>query len=368
MALSPTVRDLVQWMHAWAPPELAEDYDNPGLIAGNPGQEVRSVLVSLDATPPVVEEARDKNCQLVISHHPILFRGLKKLSGSDYVSRALRLAIRHDIGLLAAHTNLDHVHTGVNFRLAETLGLQNPHILRPVEHKLYQLTWYVPEAFLQTTLNAVHKAGAGKVGTYSHCSFSQTGTGRFRPTEGANPFIGTLDQDEEVAEYRAEVVVPAPLLSGVIRQLKEAHPYETLAYFVQETVNEWGDVGSGMMGNRPEPISETDFIREVKNRLGCGSIRHSKLLGKPIQKVAICGGAGSFLIRDAIRAGAQVLVTGDLKYHEYFDAEDQILLVDAGHFETEQFTSHLIQEKLSRDFPNIAVLLSETRTNPVFYA
>lgn len=362
------LQEITRNLELWAPPALAESYDNPGLICGEPETEITSVLVSLDATPAVVEEAIDRRCQLVVSHHPILFRPVKKLSGNDYVTRALKLAIRHSVGLYAIHTNLDHVHTGVNARLSEVLGIQNPQILRPSKGRLQNLTYFVPHAYEEATLAAAFSAGAGEIGNYSNCSFSASGTGRFRPGPGSNPQTGQIGIDEFVEEKRVELIVPENRSAGVIRAISQAHPYETLAYFLHNLENSWQDNGAGMIGDLAIPMEADAFLEMVRRKLAAGGLRHSRILPGPISRVAVCGGAGSFLIPDAIRAGAQVLVTADLKYHEYFDADDRIVLVDAGHFETEQFTSALIQDKLSADFPNIAVLLSETRTNPVFYA
>jgi dinuclear metal center YbgI/SA1388 family protein len=360
--------ELLSFFEQWAPTRLAEDYDNVGLLAGRPDQEITRVMVSLDATEEVVLEAHRNGCQLLISHHPILFKGIKRLNGQNYVARSLETAIRNQVGLMAVHTNLDHVQTGVNARLASELELESPRILRPVHNKLQMLSFFVPMDHAKTVIEAVHAAGAGDIGNYSHCSFSTQGLGRFMPESGSDPYMGKKGQLEEVQEYKVEVILPDTITSRVLNALFKAHPYEQVAYFIHHIENPWQEVGAGMVGNLKTPMEFPEFLKMVKSKLGTPVLRHTRPTGKKIERVAICGGAGFFLLGDAIAAGADILLTSDIKYHEFFDAEDKIILIDAGHFETEQFTSAWIKEKISAQFPNIAVLLSETRTNPVLYA
>jgi dinuclear metal center YbgI/SA1388 family protein len=360
--------DILSFFEQWAPFGLAEDYDNVGLLAGKTDREITRVMVSLDATEEVVREAHRKECQLLISHHPILFKGIKRLNGQNYVARSLEAAIRLDIGLLAVHTNLDHVHTGVNARLARELNLESPQILRPIRDKLQKLSFFVPESYAQPVLDAVHAAGAGSIGNYSHCSFSSAGTGRFKPEDGSNPFLGKKGILEEAAELKVDVILPNTITAKVLNALFKAHPYEEVAYFIYPIQNTWNEVGAGMIGQLKEPMELSDFLNAVKTKLGTPVLKHTRPIGRKIRTVAVCGGSGFFLLSDAIRAGADAFLTSDVKYHEFFDAEDKIVLIDAGHYETEQFTSDWIKEKISAQFPNIAVLLSETRTNPVLYA
>jgi dinuclear metal center YbgI/SA1388 family protein len=362
------IKNILRFFENWAPFSLAEDYDNVGLLVGKHEKEVTRVLVSLDATEEVVKEAREKGCQLLISHHPILFKGIKRLNGQNYVARSIETAIRDDIGLLAVHTNLDHIQTGVNHKLGQVLGLRNLRVLRPLKNKLQKITVFVPAEQKEPLMQAMHQAGAGNIGNYSQCSFSTQGEGRFLPNDQANPVIGESGKAEKVEETRIEMILPAHSAGQVVQAMKKAHPYEEVAYFLSALENEWQEVGAGMLGELENPMPAAEYLQHIKTQLRVPVIRHTKGNGKPISRVAICGGSGFFLLQDAIAKGADLFLTADIKYHEFFDAESKILLADAGHFETEQFTSEWIMEKLSAQFPNIAVLLSETTTNPVSYA
>lgn len=362
------IADILSYFDAWAPPSLAEDYDNVGLLVGKKDAPVSKVLISLDATEEVVAEAESLGCELIVSHHPILFRGLKRLNGQNYVARTVESAIRKNIGLLAVHTNLDAVHTGVNRKMAERLNLGNLQILRKAKSKLLQLTFFVPSENRAAVLKAVHEAGAGQIGHYSQCGFFSEGTGQFFPDAEANPKLGIRGRLETVQESRVEVILPVHLKGKVLQALQEHHPYEEVPYFFHLLENEWQDAGAGMLGELPDALEKEDFIRLVKQKFGLQMVRFTKTTGREIRKVALCGGSGFFLLGDALSAGADAFLTADIKYHEFFDAEGRLLLMDLGHFESEQFTSELIFEKMSIDFPNIAVLLSKTKTNPVFYA
>jgi len=362
------LKEILSFFDQWAPNQLAEEYDNVGLLVGKPDQEINRILVSLDATENVVEEAISRNCDLIISHHPILFKGIKKLNGQNYVARCVEKAIKNGISLLAVHTNLDNVQTGVNHRIAMKLGLEKPRILRPMKNQLQILTFFVPEVQKESVLVALHNAGAGNIGNYSHCSFSSQGQGRFLPQPGSNPFSGTIGKPEEADEIRIEMILPKYKASTVISALKASHPYEEVAYFISNLENVWQDSGAGMVGDLPEEIAFDDFIQRVKKEFSLSMIKFTRPIKEKVKRIALCGGSGFFLLPDAKASGADVYLTADIKYHEFFDAEDQIVLMDIGHFESEQFTSSLIIEKLSIQFPSIAVLLSEMKTNPVFYA
>ncbi len=362
------IRELLSFFNQWAPFQLAEDYDNVGLLVGKPETEINGVLVSLDATEDVVDEAIARNCNVVVSHHPILFKGLKKLNGQNYVARCVEKAIRNGVSLVALHTNLDHIQTGVNHQIAQRLGLFETRVLRPIKNQLMKLEYFIPHSHHEAVLASVHAAGAGNIGHYSECSFSTVGKGRFTPNEGANPFSGKVGQPEETEELKVEIIFPKLIFSTVMSALKEAHPYEEVAYMASNVENSWQDAGAGMIGKLPQPMSQNDWLAFLKRQLSVSVVKYTRPLTDQIETVAVCGGSGFFLLGDAKAAGADVFVTADVKYHEFFDAEDQIQLMDVGHFESEQFTSSLIIEKLSIQFPNIAVLLSETKTNPVFYA
>lgn len=363
-----SINEIADFLEDWAPLKLAEDYDNVGLLVGKSSALISKILVSLDVTEDVIEEAISTGCQLVVSHHPVLFQGIKRLNGQNYVARTIEKAIRAGISIYAIHTNLDNVSSGVNKKMADVLGLVNTKILRPVPQKLLNLSWFTPIKNSQFVQDEVHKAGAGNIGNYSDCSFSTQGIGQFRPNEQANPHIGEIGKTEKVSEIKSEVVLPEYLKNKVLNALFKAHPYEVVAYSITRLENEWQDVGSGMVGELPEGKPWNQFVLDLKNSFGIQVFNHTKPMKEVIKKVALCGGSGFFLLPDSIRAGADVFITSDIKYHQFFDAEGRITLVDMGHYESEKFTSNLLMDKLSNHFPNIAVILSQTRTNPVFYA
>ncbi|WP_128544502.1 Nif3-like dinuclear metal center hexameric protein [Larkinella soli] len=361
------IHDITEYLDRWAPPAYQESYDNAGLIVGDPNAEVTGVLVTLDATEAVVEEAARKGCNLIVAHHPIVFRGLKKLNGRNYVERAVIRAVKTDVAIYAAHTNLDNVVGGVNFKIAEKLGLTGVRILAPKSGVLSKLVVFVPHDHTARMLNALYETGAGQIGAYEHCSFRVGGTGTFRPLEGASPAVGQVGQDETVSEERVEVIFPAHLEKRMVTAMRRAHPYEVPAYDLYALLNENQEVGSGAVGELPEALPEPDFLAFLKERMGLKTFRFTPLLGKTVRRVAVCGGAGGFLLNDAVRAGAQVFITADYKYHEFFDADGRILIADIGHYESEVFTKDLIQQHLLKKFTTFAVILSEIVTNPVNY-
>ena len=363
----PLIRDLTHCLDAWAPPAYQESYDNAGLIVGDTNVPVTGVLVSLDATEAIVDEAIAKGCNVVVAHHPIVFKGLKKLNGKNYVERTVIKAIKNDIAIFAAHTNLDSVAGGVNYHIAGRLGLRNVQILAPKANILSKLVVYLPDADVPGVLAAIYEAGAGRIANYDHCSFRVGGTGTFRPLDGAAPVVGQVDKDETVAEQRLEVILPAYLEKAVVRAVKQAHSYEVPAYDLYALNNANQTVGAGAVGDLPEAIDEHTWLTYLKQQMNVTVIRHTALSGKPVKRVAICGGAGSFLLPDAIRAGADVFVTADYKYHEFFDAEGQTIICDIGHYESEVFTKDLIAQHLRQKFTTFAEILAETDTNPVFY-
>lgn len=361
------VSDVTRCLELVAPRAYQESYDNSGLLTGHPDQEVTAILVALDCTEAVVEEAIKRKCNLIIAHHPIIFRGLKKLTGSNYVERTILKAIKNDIAIYAIHTNLDNVHTGVNRKMAEKIGLKNLSILSPKNTTLSKLVTFIPKVNTDEVLAALYRVGAGQIGNYKNCSFSVHGTGTFMPTEKANPHIGKALQQEYVDEVRAEVIFPTHLETKLVQALKKAHPYEEAAYYLTSLTNENQEVGSGMLGELENPLSASEFLSHLKNRMELSVIRHTELLNNPVKKVALCGGAGSFLLPAAIRAGAQIFVTSDFKYHEFFDTDNQIVIADIGHYESEVFTKELLTDILKENFPTFAVNFSGTITNPVRY-
>lgn len=362
------IADLIRYLDQLAPPALAESYDNVGLLVGEPHTEITGVLINLDVTEAVIGEAATKGCNVLVTHHPIWFTPRSRLNGEDYVSRCILAAIRQGVALVAVHTNLDNVMEGVNRRISEKLGLTGCRILQPKTGTLRKLVTYVPLADTQKVLESLWAAGAGKIGDYDQASFSHSGTGSFRPLEGANPAIGAVGNPEKVEENRLELVFPAYLKSAVIQALISSHPYEEVAYQVIETQNSVAEIGSGMIGKLPSPLPPAEFLALVRDTFGCGGIRYTEAPGlQLIENVAVCGGAGSFLIGPARRAGAHALVTADVTYHKFFDPEGRFMLLDIGHWESEQFTSGLLAEVISQKFPTFAVRLSEMKTNPVKY-
>lgn len=361
------VKDITQYLESLAPRSYQESYDNSGLLTGEPSQEVTGILVTLDCTEDVVQEAIDRGMNMIVAHHPIIFKGLKKLTGSNYVERTVIKAIRHNIALYAIHTNLDNVHTGVNKKIAEKIGLKNLEILVPKKDTLLKLVTFIPHAQAETVLKALHEAGAGQIGDYKNCSFSVEGTGTFMPTGDADPKIGSIDKQESVKEIRAEVLFPAHLEAPILGALRKVHPYEEVAYYVSRLENENQEVGSGMVGELEAPAEPIEFLKRLKSSMNLNTVRHTRLPDKKVRKVAICGGAGSFLLPHAIRSGADFLVTADFKYHEFFDADGKITVADIGHYESEVFTKELIIELLKEKFPTFAVNFSTTDTNPIRY-
>ena len=361
------IKKVIQALEKLAPSALAESYDNVGLLVGDPNWECKGILINLDCTEAVVDEAIEQGLNLIVVHHPIWFSGRKRLNGEDYVSRVIIKAVKHDIGIYAIHTNLDNVRVGVNDMICEKLGLEGRRILAPKSQTLQKLVTYVPEKDAEAVLLAIFEAGAGKIGDYDQSAFTQSGTGSFRPLKGSNPTIGQQGEREFVNETRIEAVFPFYAKGKVISALKQAHPYEEVAYQIMATANSIREIGSGMIGTLPEAMDKQSFLEKVKSSFHCGGIRFADAPKDSIQKVAVCGGAGSFLIQIARRSGADAFITGDITYHKFFDNEEEMLLLDIGHYESEQFTSQLIYNYISKVFPNFAILLSEVYTNPVKY-
>ena len=358
---------VIHALEQWAPLAYQEGYDNSGLLVGDRNIDCTGVLVSLDVTEAVLDEAIKKKCNLIVAHHPIIFKGIKKINGNTYVERIIMKAIKHDVAIYAIHTNLDNVIDGVNHALAEKLGLENTAILQPTNNLLNKLYTFVPPTHKEVVLSALFKAGAGHIGNYSECSFGISGTGTFLPTEGTRPFSGIIGTRSSEAEEKIEVIFPSYLKNIVIEALLNIHPYEEVAYDIVELKNYFQNVGAGLIGYLPEPIEETAFLRNLKIIVGTPFFRHSPLSGKKISKVAICGGAGVFLTEAAIRAKADIFVTADIKYHDFFEPDGRIILADIGHWESEQFTIDRILTFLTEKFPTFALLKTEVKTNPVEY-
>ena len=361
------IKDIINFLETIAPSSLQEDYDNAGLLTGNADAICTGALISLDCIEDIVQEAIHKNCNLIIAHHPIIFKGVKKINGSNYVERIIIKAIKNDIAIYAIHTNLDNIITGVNGKIAEMIGLKNIRILSPKKDILRKLAVFVPAEYESKLSEALFAAGAGNIGNYSECSFKTTGIGTFKPGVNADPFSGKIGVRSTEEEVKVEVIFPSWLQNNIIKAMKANHPYEEVAHYVYDLKNHYQETGSGAIGELPQPLNENEFFKLLKKVFNLTLIKHTVLLGKPCNKIAICGGAGSFLINAAKAAGADVFITSDIKYHEFFDADKQLVLADIGHFESEQFTIDLLYDLLSNKFPTFALLKTGVNTNPVQY-
>jgi len=359
--------EITNFLESIAPLNYQEEYDNAGLIVGNPSQEINAALVSLDCTEQIVDEAIEKGCNLIISHHPIVFKGLKKLNGKNYVERVVLKAIKNDIALYAIHTNLDSVQNGVNAKICQQLGVINPKILVPKSGILKKLVTFCENKDAAQLREALFSAGAGNISNYSDCSFNAQGIGTFKGNELSNPTLGQQNVREYANETRIEVIFKTQDERKLLAALFQNHPYEEVAYDIYALENQLQNVGSGMVGDLSNALTGIDFLQMVKQQMKARVIRHTAIIDREIKKVAVCGGSGSFLLKNAIAAGADAFVTADFKYHEFFDAEGKIMIVDIGHFESEQFTSNLLIDNIQEKFPNFAIRLTEHNTNPINY-
>lgn len=361
------IKELIIPLEKLAPPFLQESYDNAGLLIGNSNAEVNKVLISLDVTEKVLDEAISKNCQIIIAHHPLIFKGLKRITGKNMVERIVTKAIKNDIAIYAIHTNLDNVIGGVNSILCEKLGIKDTRILSPKEGLLRKLVTFCPKKDASKIRQAIFDVGAGHIGNYDNCSFNTDGAGTFRALDGSNPYVGKKGELHFEEEVRIESVFPVYLENKILQAMNAAHPYEEVAYDIFPLMNTYKNVGAGMIGELETEMNERAFLQRIKDVTDTACIRHSDLLGRKIKKVGVCGGSGSFLIHDAIRAGADIFITGDIKYHDFFEADKKLVIADIGHYESEQFSKDLIYSVLIKKFPTFAVLISEGHTNSVNY-
>lgn len=361
------LQQIISVLEQMAPTSYAEDFDNVGLLVGNPNQDINGILVCHDALENVIDEAIQKKCNLVVCFHPILFSGLKKITGKSYVERAVIKAIKNDIAIYSVHTALDNHKNGVNKIMCDTLGIKNPKILVEKENFIYKLVTYAPSDNANQVRNALFEAGAGNIGNYDNCSFNSNGKGTYRGNEDSNPTVGQKHEFVEAEEIKIEVTFEKHLQNKILKALFESHTYEEVAYEIYKTENKHQNIGLGMIGELESEQNEKDFLLFVKQKMETGIVRHSEFLNKKVKKVAVLGGSGAFSIPAAIAKGADVLITSDLKYHDFFQAENKILLADIGHFESERFTKNYIIDYLTKKIPNFAVVLSEENTNPVKY-
>lgn len=361
------IRDITNFLEQFAPLSLQESYDNSGLLIGSKSTVATGALVTLDVTEAIIDEAIENKCNLIVAHHPLIFSGLKKLSSNTWIERAIIKAIKNDIAVYAIHTNLDNVIEGVNKMMAQKIGLKNGRILQTKSGLLRKLTCFCPAEKADVVREALFSAGAGKIGNYENCSFNSEGTGTFKGNEHTNPYVGIPGQLHTASEVKIEVIFPASLEAQVLTALIIAHPYEEVAYDIFSLQNHWSQVGAGYIGQLEEAVSEEDFLAHLKKVFDCGTIRHTTFRGEKIKKVALCGGSGSFLLKDAIQNQADIFVSADFKYHQFFDADNQIVIADIGHYESEQFTKELIFNEIQKKFSTFALCLSKNNTNPIHY-
>ena len=361
------IKEITNYLESLAPLATQESYDNSGLICGDKNTEITNALISLDCTEVIIQEAIDKGCNLIISHHPIVFSGLKSFTGKNYVERTVIKAIKNDIAIYAIHTNLDNYEFGVNKKIGDLLNIKSPRILSPNSASISKLITLVPSSHKDQVIEALFNAGAGQIGNYSECSFTSEGQGSFKANENANQFIGDTDKRHLELETKIEVIIPNYKVNHVLSELIKSHPYEEVAYDIIQLQNKNKNEGSGMIGELDSEIDTTEFLKFLKETFKCGVIKHTELITSKVKKIAWCGGSGSFLLKNAKQQGAHIFITGDFKYHEFFDAENQIIIADIGHFESEQFTIELISELLSKKFIKFAPCLTEINTNPVKY-
>ena len=361
------IKDIINYLEEIAPLSYQEDYDNSGLIIGDKEEKIKGVLITLDCTEDVVNEAINNQCNLIITHHPIIFKGLKKINNNNYIERTVITCIKNNISVYAIHTNLDNIYDGVNARIAEMLGLRKTKILSPKNDLLRQLVVYCPVKESDILKDALFTAGAGSMGNYEKCSFSLIGTGSFHPNQGADPFVGKKGKINFEKEKRIEVVYPKYKEREILLAMHNSHPYEEIAYQIYVLENKYKTVGAGVVGVLKTPVNSLDFIKHVKKIMKSGCIKHTEIVKKKIKKVAICGGSGSFLLHQAIASNSDIFITSDFKYHEFFNADKRIIIADIGHYESEQFTKDLIYDLLVKKFTKFAIRLSKINTNPINY-
>ncbi len=361
------VQDVINHLEELAPLAYAEDFDNVGLLVGNKNEKLTGVLVTLDTLETVVDEAIKENCNLIVSFHPIIFKGLKKLTGKNYVERVVMKAIKHDIAIYSMHTALDNALQGVNDMISNQLELINKHILIPQSETIKKLTTYVPKNEAEQLRTALFNSGAGSIGDYTNCSFNIEGYGTFNGSENSNPTKGKKGHTHTEAETKITITYAKHLESKVIKTLFDSHSYEEVAYEITTLENKNQNIGIGMIGELKESMDAPHFLNYLKTKMNTVCIRHSSFLNKPIKKIAVLGGSGSFAIAAAKASGADAFITSDLKYHDFFTAENRILLADIGHYESEQFTKNLLVAYLTKKITNFAIILSKTNTNPVKY-
>ena len=360
------IKEIVSALERFAPLPLQDGFDNAGLQVGLTDAEATGALLCLDVTEQVIDEAIMLGYNLIISHHPLIFKGYKSITGKDYVEHCIMKAIKNDVAIYAAHTNLDNAQGGVNYKMAEKIGLTDLHFLSEKQNSLLKLVTFVPYEQADKVRQALFDAGCGCIGGYDSCSYNLKGEGTFRAGKGTNPFCGNIGEHHVEPEIRIETILPAFKKSATIKALLSSHPYEEPAFDFYPLENSWAQAGSGIVGRLEEPETELDFLRRIKKTFEVGCVKHNKLTGRLIQTVAICGGSGSFLIPQAVATHADIFITGEIKYHDYF-GHDEILLAEIGHYESEQYTKEIFYSIIQEAYPKLAVQISKINTNPIKY-
>lgn len=361
------IRDVIQCIEEFAPLHYQENFDNAGLIVGNADNETNGAILCVDITEEVLDEAISKKVNFIISHHPIIFSGLKKIVGRNSVERIVAKAIKNDIALYAAHTNMDNIMGGVNSKICEKLGLVDCKILAPMKNEMAKIAVYVPDAYAKKIRNAMFDAGAGNVGAYSNCSYNISGEGTFKGNENSKPFVGEKEKLHTESETKIEMIVPKNNLKKVVAAIKNNHPYEEVAYDVYDLLNTCDFAGSGMVGNLPEAMTYDEFYSMLKDVFSLKVIRTTKAISEKVSRVAVCGGAGSFLLGDAIANQADIFVSADFKYHDFFNADGKITVADIGHFESEHIVIEIFCDIIRKKISNFATQITENITNPIIY-
>lgn len=361
------IKEIAAALEKFAPLPLQDGYDNAGLQVGLTEAEVTGVLLCLDVTEAIVDEAVASGCNLIVSHHPLIFSPLKRITGRTYVERCVLKALANGIAIYSAHTNIDNAQGGVNYRIAQKLGLQNVRILVPKENALLKLSVYVPVAAADAVRDALFAAGCGNIGNYDSCSYNVEGYGTFRAGEGSNPFCGSIGSMHKEKEVRIDTIMPAYMKGAVIKALLAAHPYEEPAFDIYPLQNEWNTVGAGVVGELSQPVGELEFLQQVKDTFAVGCVKHTSLLGKEVKTVALCGGAGGSFASAALIAGADVYLTGEARYHDLFSYDGKMLMAVIGHYESEQYTLEIFEEIISQACPQVLVKKTDINTNPIKY-
>ncbi len=363
----PKLHQIIQLIENFAPKSYQESYDNSGLLVGEMSSEINGALLCLDITEEIIDEAVERNCNLIISHHPLVFKAIKRFSKDTYINRCLHKAIKNDIALYCCHTNIDSVRGGVSFKIAERLNLKNPKVLSPIQNDFVKLVVFAPVENYVEVADAMCEMGGGAIGNYDNCSFACDGIGTFRGNTASNPAIGNVGEITSVNERRIEVIIPRHKVVAAMQKVRSVHPYEEVGYDVYPLINSNPDVGLGVVGTLEKPMSTTDFLSFVAQRLDCKVIRHSQIIKNEISKVALCGGSGSEFVSKAISQKADIYLTADFKYHDFFVEKNLITIADIGHFEGEKYTLGIFYDIISKKMPNFAIHCTNKEQNPINY-